>query len=295
MRLILSACAKINLTLEILGRRDDGYHEISSVLQTIDLSDTLSFEYSESLELACNVPNLISADNLVLKAASLLKETTGFKKGAYIHLSKAIPVSSGLGSGATDAAATLVGLNTLWELALPLQKLAELASSLGSDVTFFIYGGTALSKGRGEIITPLRHMNEGWVVLLNPPIEPVSNKTGRLYSQLNEYHFTAGHYTAQMVDHMYAGEIDISSLLFNGFEKVAYDFFPGLSDYYSLFMNAGAKRVTIAGAGPTLYTLVLQESEGKAIFSRLKDDGLDAYLVKTVEKTNTPCTRGSQC
>jgi len=154
MSLTLPAYAKINLTLEALAKRADGYHEIVTVLQTVSLVDTLTFEPGESLDLSCNIPSLQSADNLVLKAATLLKEETGCLKGASIRLTKGIPIAAGLGSGATDAAATLVGLNRLWELNLPPQRLMELAANLGSDVPFFLCGGTALAKGRGEKVIP---------------------------------------------------------------------------------------------------------------------------------------------
>ncbi|GAG13405.1 unnamed protein product, partial [marine sediment metagenome] len=168
MSLTLPAYAKINLTLEALAKRADGYHEIVTVLQTVSLVDTLTFEPGESLDLSCNIPSLQSADNLVLKAASLLKEKTGCLKGASIRLTKGIPIAAGLGSGATDAAATLVGLNRLWELNLPPQRLMELAANLGSDAPFFLCGGTALAKGRGEKVTPLPPAPELWMVLLRP-------------------------------------------------------------------------------------------------------------------------------
>jgi len=145
MTLTLQAYAKINLTLEVLAKRPDGYHDISSILQTISLADTLTFEPDKTLDCRCNVSSLQTPDNLVLKAAKLLQATIGSNKGAIINLTKKIPIASGLGSGATNAATTLNGLNQVWELNLSLDKLSNLAAKLGSDVAFFLYGGTALA------------------------------------------------------------------------------------------------------------------------------------------------------
>ena len=291
----LQAYAKINLTLEVLAKRPDGYHEIASVLQTISLADTLTFEPNEKLDFHCNAPNLQSPDNLVLKAAKLLRETTGCTKGAVIHLTKRIPIAAGLGSGATDAAATLVGLNRLWELHLPLERLVELASKLGSDVAFFLYGGAALAKGRGEEITPLPSPPELWLVLLKPAIEPVPSKTAQLYSRLNPSHYTSAQHTQKLFTHLnHGGNVD-DSFLFNVFEQVAFDFFPGLPNYRSSLLKAGARSVHLAGSGPTLFALAPDKSLGKAILSRLKKEGLEAYLVHTVNAA-PPAARGDrQC
>jgi len=295
MSLKLRAYAKINLSLEVLFKRDDSYHEVTTVLQTISLCDTLHFEYSESLELQGNIPELPPDDNLVLKAAGLLQEDAGCDKGALIQLTKDIPLSAGLGSGATDAAATLKGLNTLWELNLPTERLAGLAAKLGSDVAFFLYRGTALAHGRGEIVTPLPPVPELCIVLLCPPIEPVPGKTGQLYSRLNPSHFTTGRSTEKLVDHLHAGAAIDVSLLFNVFEEVAFDFFTGLSDFRSRFLSAGAEKVHLAGAGPTLFTIVRDEARGETILSNLEADGLEAYLVHTVEALPSAAGGASQC
>ncbi len=283
MSFVLPAYAKINLTLEALARRDDGYHEIVSVLQTISLADTLSFELSDSLELRCSVPSLQSADNLVLRASNLLAETATCSKGALIHLTKGIPIASGLGSGATDAATTLVGLNQLWELEMPRESLVELGAKLGSDVPFFLHGGTALAEGRGERITPLPLLPEVWVVLLRPAIEPVPVKTAHLYSQLSASHFTSGEFTQRAADHIRQERKIDDSLLLNVFDHVAFDSFPELFDYRSRFLAAGAQIVHVAGSGPTMFALVRDHDQGKTILNNLEADGLEAYLVRSVE------------
>ncbi|MGH7345206.1 MAG: 4-(cytidine 5'-diphospho)-2-C-methyl-D-erythritol kinase [Candidatus Rokuibacteriota bacterium] len=155
-RLALSAAAKVNLALEVLGRRDDGYHEIATVMQTVDLSDRLVLEEADVLELrttASDVPT--DGTNLALKAASTLRDMAGVSRGVRITLDKRIPVAAGLGGGSTDAAAVLVGLNRLWGLRWPTARLAEAAVQLGMDVPFFLRGGVALGTGRGEQLEPL--------------------------------------------------------------------------------------------------------------------------------------------
>jgi 4-diphosphocytidyl-2-C-methyl-D-erythritol kinase len=283
MILTLTAYAKINLTLEVLSKRPDGYHEVASVLQAISLSDTLTFEPADTLEFQCDVKELQTPDNLVFKAAKLLKEESGYKRGARINLTKKIPLAAGLGSGSTDAAATLVGLNKLWELNLANGKLLELAAKLGSDVPFFLYGGTALAQGRGEKVTPLPETSEIWMVLLKPPIEPVANKTAQLYSKLNPSHFTSGQFTQKLVNHVKHGGHLEPSFLYNVFEQVASDFFPALSDYRSRFIKAGAREAHLAGSGPTLFALVPDRPRGEVILKNLKADGLEAYLVRTMQ------------
>jgi len=153
--LTIRAPAKLNLTLEALGKRPDGYHEIRSVIQTISLCDTLRFELSTEVSISSGLPEWSAEKSLVAKAVTLLQQTAGVAKGVKIEIAKNIPSVSGLGGDSSDAAATLLGLNKLWELNLPQSKLLELAVQLGSDVVFFLYGGTVLMAGRGEIITPL--------------------------------------------------------------------------------------------------------------------------------------------
>jgi 4-diphosphocytidyl-2-C-methyl-D-erythritol kinase len=289
------AYAKINLTLEVLGKRPDGYHEISSAMQTISLSDTLTFEPNKKLDFRCDASRLQTSDNLVLKAARLLQETTGCNKGAIIHLTKRIPIAAGLGSGSTDAAATLVGLNNLWQLNISLQKLSALAAKLGSDVAFFIYGGTTIAKGRGEEIIPLPPIPETWLVLLKPAIEPVPGKTAQLYSRLTPSNFTSGQHTQKLVTHLnHGGNLD-ETFLFNVFEQVAFDFFPGLSDYSSTMLKSGARSIHLAGSGPVLFTIVPDKARGETILKRLDKEGLGAYLVHTIKAVSLPSKGDRQC
>lgn len=276
--LTIPAYAKINLTLEVLGQYDDGYHEIASVMQLIDLRDTLSFELGEDVRLSCDVPQLCTDDNLVIRAAKLLQEMTKSEQGALITLQKGIPSGSGLGGGSSDAAATLKALNRLWELNLPAEQLTELTSKIGSDVAFFLNGNTALATGRGEIITPIGSPHEAWVVLLKPPFN-VTEKTRRMYASLESRHWTSGVMTQRMVEALDCGEQDFHSRCFNVFEEVAFSFFDGLDKYRDAFRDSGAPSVHLAGAGPTLYAIVPSRAEAEAVVSRLEGE---AYLAQTL-------------
>ena len=194
------APAKINLVLEVMGKRDDGYHEIRSLVQAISLYDVLSFEGAERISLACTEASLQSSDNLVIQAAELLKEISGCDRGVRIGLEKRIPWGVGLGGGSSDAAAALLALNKLWELDLASSDLVGLASILGSDVPFFIHGGAALVEGRGEKVTPLVASLPSWFVLLLPPLPKMPHKTRELYSRLDDQHFSGGEFTAKAAE-----------------------------------------------------------------------------------------------
>jgi 4-diphosphocytidyl-2-C-methyl-D-erythritol kinase len=162
------AYAKINLSLEVLGRRCDGFHELLSVMQTVSLHDELSVQLADDVRFQCDEPALDNVDNLVLRAARLLREDHSVRTGAALDLHKGIPSAAGLGGGSSDAAAALVSLNTAWGLHLSHEALSRHAATLGSDVPFFLTGGTALVEGRGERVTPLPDPPESWYVLAKP-------------------------------------------------------------------------------------------------------------------------------
>ena len=181
--LIERAYAKLNLTLEVLRKRSDGYHDIISIVQTVDLFDTLSFSPSDDLTLDCDDEELPNESNLVLQAAEALRSASGVDSGARIGLDKRIPVSAGLGGGSADAAATLRGLNKLWGLGLNTGELAEIAESVGADVPFLVEGGPALMQGKGEKLKRLPAPRFERIVILVPEAKlAVAEKLSRLPS-----------------------------------------------------------------------------------------------------------------
>ena len=280
--LTLLAAAKINLTLEVLAKRRDGFHEIRSVIQTINLCDGLHFQLSQNIEFNCDLPSWVPEESLVSKATSLLQEVTGCAKGATIEINKRIPLMSGLGGDSSDAAAILRGLNKLWGLGLSQGELLGLAARLGSDVTFFVYGGTALVTGRGEVVTPLPPLPHRWVVVIMPPAPRLSGKTERLYASLNASHYTDGQITKKLVEELREGREFVPSLLFNTFENVVFTRFSEISVYREHLVKAGATDVHLAGSGPTLFTLVKDRTQAEKIYSHLQQQGLESYLVETL-------------
>ena len=276
------APAKVNLVLEVLGKRDDGYHEIRSLVQTISLCDVISFELADVISLECSEPSLQSSDNLVVQAAELLKKVRDFQKGVKIKLEKRIPWGAGLGGGSSDGAATLLALNRLWKLKLKTSDLIELGARLGSDVPFFIHGGAALIEGRGEKVTPLGVSVPRWFVLLIPPLPKISNKTQQLYSRLETRHFTNGQLVGRAVKIWSKDKQIASNLFFNVFDKVAFDAFPGLKAYWGRFAEVGAKDIHLAGSGPALFAAADSEAKAEELYRRLHEQGLEACAVSTI-------------
>jgi 4-diphosphocytidyl-2-C-methyl-D-erythritol kinase len=276
------APAKVNLTLEVLAERRDGFHEIRSVAQTVSLCDRLRFQAGDRVEFRCNDPRWVSGQSLVAKAADLLREAAGCSKGAIVTLNKRIPLISGLSGDSTDAAATLRGLNQLWELGLPQEELLDLAAKLGSDVAFFLYGGTALLEGRGEVVTPLPPLDKMWLTLMLPPVPRMPGKTGRLYGGIRAEHYTSGEATKRLVSRLAKGGGVEPSLIFNVFDRVALDYFNGLGIYQEQFLKSGAREVHLAGSGPALFTLTRDRAAAEKISRLLKRQKLESYLTHTL-------------
>lgn len=280
--LTVLAPVKLNLTLEVLAKYPDGFHKIRSVVQTINLYDSLYFNLSQNTEFSCDKLGWVAEESLVSKAASLLREATEPPIGAAVEIKKRIPLLAGLGGDSSDAAATLRGLNKLWGLGLSLPELVELASQLGSDVAFFLYGGTALLKGRGQTVIPLPPLPHMWVVLLVPPVLRARGKTKRLYASLNATHYTDGQITEKLVAKLNKGKEILSTSLFNVFDNVAISSFAGLEDYWEQFSESGAQEVHLAGSGPTLFTLPKEKVQAERIHNNLQRQGLESYLVATL-------------
>jgi 4-diphosphocytidyl-2-C-methyl-D-erythritol kinase len=278
--LTVLAPAKLNLTLEVLAKRPDGYHEIRSVFQTINLCDSLRFQLSQKVTFMSDMPDWTPERSLVAKAVSLLQETTGCAKGATIEVSKGIPLVSGLGGDSSDAAATLHGLNKLWKLELSVENLLELATRLGSDVAFFLYGGTALVKSRGELVTPLPPLPHWWVILVMPDAPRLPEKTRQLYASLKASHYTDGQITQRLVAELREGKEP--SALFNTFENVAFTRFSKLKVYRDHMVKMGASNVHLAGSGPTLFTLLKDKAQAVDLYTRCQQQNMETFLVETL-------------
>lgn len=282
----LKAYAKINLTLEVIDRRPDGYHEIASIMQTIDLCDTVSLAPAADLTLSCDNSALETPDNLALQAAQLLRAESGYAGGAHIAISKAIPVSAGLGGGSSDAAATLMGLNALWHLDMPTAQLETIAAKIGSDVPFLLEGGTAIALGRGERIRRLPPAKVDWLVALTPDTPHIggrASKTAALYDTLTPANYTGGMLTRKLEARIRGGGDVPPQFLFNAFDDVAPHAYPGIERYRNAFAQLGAREIHLTGSGPSMYALMPKREVGTAIQLLLKHKhGWNAHLAAAV-------------
>ena len=277
--LIALAYAKVNLTLEVLSRRDDGYHDVATVLQTVSLYDRVTFAPDSEIWVECSILALSNPDNLAWRAAVALKEATGYAGGARITIEKGIPEATGLGGGSSDAAATLVALNRLWGLGLTARDLEDVGRGLGADVPFLVGGGTALGAGKGDYLKRLRPLPQQWLVLACHSVQ-VESKTRRMYAQLDRESYTRGQVTKALVNAMEQGRLSWQ-MLYNIFESVAFDVFPGLDGVMRDMEAVGAQHVSLSGSGPALYALVADKGEGRRIRDGLVRCGHRAFLVET--------------
>lgn len=302
----VKAYAKTNLALDVLGKRQDGYHEVAMVMQGIDLYDILEIEKIQGREiiLTCDSACLDTGpDNLAYRAAILLQKECGLTRGVRINLSKAIPIAAGLGGGSSDAAGILLGVNTLYNLGLTNTELLILAAQLGSDVPFCLTPLTALAQGRGEIISPLPPSPPFWLVLFKPPYG-VSTK--EVYRHLS--HVSIGkkpHLPAiiKAIKEMRPG--DLFQHMGNVLEYSTYDLHPDLQEYADKIKNLGAEKVMMSGSGPTLAAFVDNEetarrlasmwiqSDWEVIIARsLQPEDLKGRVMEYERKADDPCQTG---
>jgi len=278
--LIVEAHAKINLTLEILGRRADGFHNLASVMQTVSLHDTVTLSPASDVQIECDDGSIPDEANLALLAARALRARTDSKQGARITLQKRIPVAAGLGGGSSDAAAVLTGLNHLWGTGLEHAELAEVAAEIGSDVPFFLTGGTALVQGRGEDVAPLPSAHIDWLVILAPEIE-IPGKTAALFARVDSGHLTRGVLAHKLAGRIRGGGDTPPEFLFNGFDALAPEVFPAWGEYLDGFRAVGAREITLCGAGPAMFALAPSREVGLAWQLMLQTQrGWRAFLVR---------------
>ncbi|MBS1258615.1 MAG: 4-diphosphocytidyl-2-C-methyl-D-erythritol kinase [Candidatus Scalindua arabica] len=269
-RISLKAPAKINLFLEILGKRDDGYHEIETVMQEIDLVDNLQFEeIQEGVRLKCNDKNIPSDENnLVCRAANLILNECGIKKGVSISLEKNIPVGAGLGGGSSDAAATLKALNLLWKIGLNDTELMEFAAKLGSDIPFFIKGKTTLCSGRGEKITPIEVKGEMNYLIIFPRINISTTTIYRnLKIDLTKKIIDVSFFLNALKHHKVSG---ISKLLFNRLEEVIFATYPDLLDVKKALAHYDFCGLSVSGSGSAFFGLCKDRQQAEAIKDKIE-------------------------
>jgi 4-diphosphocytidyl-2-C-methyl-D-erythritol kinase len=282
MNLSCRAYAKVNLVLEVLGKRSDGYHEIASIMQTVGIYDELSFRLANDIILECDAPDMHGEDNLVLGAARALQVYAAVKKGAVMGLIKSIPSGAGLGGGSSDAAATLVSLNRLWGAGLDLEQLSGIAAGLGSDVPFFLHGGTCLAEGRGEIVTPLPDASKLWFVIFKPPVPVPPKKTAALYSLLGERAFTDGSSVRSLACRLKEGTKHIP-VYRNCFDSVAGKAYPGIGDYIDM-MKLLSPISCLSGSGPSIFGIHYTEQQAREAGEIMASKGGEVFVVSSVSR-----------
>lgn len=284
--LFVKAPAKINLTLDVLYKRPDNYHEVEMIMTTVDLADRIGLESRADGEI-----KIVSADrfvpddarNFAYQAAQLLKDTYGIQEGVTITIEKEIPIAAGLAGGSSDAAATLRGLNELWDLGLSLDTLAEHGSKIGSDVSFCVYGGTALATGRGEKIKELPAPPACWVVLAKPKI---GVSTAEIYGGLKvdeiEHPNTQG-----MIDSIHHKSYEeMCASLGNVLESVTFKLYPEVITIKEQMQRFGADAVLMSGSGPTVFGLVDTEARVGRIYNGLRGFCEEVYVVRMLGERN---------
>ena len=276
---MLKTAAKVNLTLEVLGRRADGYHEIATVMQAVDLSDRITLDEAHDLTLWSShrdVPT--DSRNLALRAAEALRQAAGIEAGARIRLDKHIPVAAGLGGGSSDAAAVLLGLNRLWRLRWPVERLEAIAATLGSDVPFFLHGGAALATGRGEKVAPLR--GRGLALVLVNPKRPAS--TAEMYARVTAAMYTDGGATRALVGNLRRSPARIAASLYNGLEAAAAGVFPQIAQMRAALLAAGALGTLMSGSGPTVFGVARSYEQARQIRARVARGSWECWAVRTL-------------
>lgn len=287
----LDAPAKLNLGLEIIGKRADGYHDLATIFQAVEPVDRLDLAPSGDLSLAVSDPALAGPGNLAHRALGLLRERYGVKEGAAARLDKAIPAAAGMGGASSDAAAALLGGRDLWRLPASDDDLAELGATLGSDVPFFIRGGTAFASGRGEVLTPLPAV-KAWFVIVSPPIH-IERKTPTLYGALRPGDFSDGSAVREQAARIARGETLDPALLVNAFTRPLLALRPELGELRDAMARAGAPPC-LSGAGPTHYAVFGDPGAAEVAATRIRTAIGPAAMIR-ISPALPPRTTGGSC
>ncbi|WP_048601132.1 4-(cytidine 5'-diphospho)-2-C-methyl-D-erythritol kinase [Rubeoparvulum massiliense] len=280
-RVFEKASAKINLTLDVLGLREDGYHDVEMIMTTIDLADRIELiaRGDEKIVIECN-EGFVPTDqrNLAYQAAALLQQKADKPVGVTIRIEKRIPVAAGLAGGSSDAAATLRGCNRLWNLGLSLEELKLLGAQLGSDVPFCVQGGTALAKGRGELVTTVPNPPKVWVVLAKPDL---GVSTAEIYQQFSKHEQQIEPKTAMMLQALEKGSLSlVCQNLSNMLEPVTVQLYPEVRRIRDCMLRAGADGVLMSGSGPTVYAIAQRRTRAQRINNSLRGFCRNVYIVR---------------
>ena len=265
----LPSFAKINWYLRVLGKRDDGFHELCTLFQTVSLHDNLTFTGSDEIGFDCGDQTIPTDEtNLVVKAANILREKYAVKNGAAIHLEKRIPAPGGLGGGSSNAAVTLIGLSRLWNLKINLAALSEIGEKIGSDVPFFLCGGTALGTGRGSEITPVKDLAEKFMLIVTPSVDV---STSEAFARLNSPRLT--NFDSKSILNVCRNDAESldfrQSNLKNDFEPSVFAVQPEIRRVKEKLLQLGAIQAQMSGSGASVYAIFENEETRQATLKAL--------------------------
>lgn len=285
-RFTLPSFAKINLSLRILGRRDDGFHELCTIFQTVSLKDELSFSESGEITLTCSDKNIpLGKQNLIVQAAEKLRDRYQIKTGARIHLEKNIPAPGGLGGGSSNAAVALIGLTRLWKIKTNLPELEEIGRSLGADVPFFLHGGTALGTERGDKITPLNTLSEKNILVATPD---KSISTAAAFARLNAPRLT--NKTSKSILQICRSSAETTrfgqTILTNDFEPTIFALEPEIERVKKTLLGfRGVKQTLLSGSGASVFAVFDETERLETALNRLKkESSWRVFSVETISR-----------
>ena len=279
----LKAYAKINLGLDVLRRRENGYHDVRMIMQSVGLYDKLTLKKTskDEIVLTSNVGSLPNNDkNLVYKAISLMKKECGITAGVKADLEKRIPMAAGMAGGSTDAAAALIGMNKLFDLSLSQEKLMELGVQIGADVPYCIMSGTALSEGIGEILTPLKPMPHCYILIAKPRI---SVSTRFVYENLEADKLPYHPDIDGMIEAINGNDLKgVADRLSNVLETVTEKKYPIISQIKEVMIESGAMNSLMSGSGPTVFGIYEEKDTAMKALDKIKEIEMvkDAYVVE---------------
>lgn len=276
------AYAKINIGLDVLRRREDGYHEVRMIMQTVDICDDLTFERTAQHGIVIRTDREelpVDGSNLIYKAADLLFREKGITEGVKITLTKRIPIAAGMAGGSSDAAATMRGLNELFEMGYSVRELQELGVKLGADIPYCLVGGTMLSEGIGEILTPLPAPPDCFLVVAKPDIDV---STGFVYGNLHADKLTYHPDIDGMIEALRTGSLDgVTDRLGNVLETVTVKEYPVIEEIKSLLRSKGAENALMSGSGPTVFGFFKKREAAEAAAQAVSDQQLAGQIFVT--------------
>ena len=282
MTYIINAHAKINLGLDVIRKRPDGYHDLKMIMQMVGLHDTLTFDVSDgdSITMTCSNPNLECDErNLVVKAVRLIADTYDIHKDIRIHLEKNIPVAAGMAGGSTDGAAALIAMNDIFELGLTKEELMKYGVRLGADIPFCILGGTALSEGIGDILTPIKAPVPAHLLIVKPAIEV---STGFVYGNLKLNEDTIHPDIDGIMSVLSESLVRTGRLLGNILETVTIPAYPIIDSFKKCMIENGAAGSLMSGSGPTVFGIFdhKEDAENALIMCKKLDNSIFAYITE---------------